>query len=463
MKTLIIAIFIISKLFAHKVNITQDIPYVDIEVDGKKVRIERVQDTNHKLNNDYTKTSRPTPPFFIQPFKVDKNIQTVGELDLIKFLKEKVSSHKGILIDARLTKWYENGTIPFAINLPFSMLSSKDDRKLRNNILSLLGGKELFIFDNGPWCAQARTLIKELLLAGYPKEKIKYYRGGMQFWQIVGLNVTIPQKNNSKLSQIRENFIKIIAIENHIINLSGKQRMLTQKMSKDAISLSFDKDAQIDLLQSIKSFDTTLKAIKDGNSSLNIPQTDNNIVKKQIEKIYTVWNPFKKELENIIHSKGDLNYIINNNLQLLKLSDELVTILKKSSHQNYIIRVRKNIVDLAGKQRMLIERMTKDKLIIELNLATPKIKDDLQKSIDEFEKALSILLNGDTKTGIPKSSNKELKERYKELKKRFAIFKERLGKQNLSIQELINLNKESEKLLDYMDRTVLMSEELKEY
>jgi len=39
-----------------KVKITEDIPYVDVDVMGGAVRIQRIQDLNHKLTNSYAKT-----------------------------------------------------------------------------------------------------------------------------------------------------------------------------------------------------------------------------------------------------------------------------------------------------------------------------------------------------------------------------------------------------------------------
>ncbi len=44
----------------------------------------------------------------------------------------------------------------------------------------------MVIFDNGPWCQQAFFAISNLVKLGYPKDKIEYYRGGMQYGQILG-------------------------------------------------------------------------------------------------------------------------------------------------------------------------------------------------------------------------------------------------------------------------------------
>jgi len=184
-----------------KVKITKDIPYVDVEIDGKIVRIQRIQDTNHKLRNGYIRTSRPAPPFYVQEFEPIKGIETIGELELLDFIQKKYNFNKGLLIDARISKWYRLGTIPGAVNIPFSLFYEKQyaDRLLQQLGVKIKDGKrdfkdalDLVIFDNGPWCQQAVREMKQLVKLGYPKEKLHYYRGGMQYWQILGLTTQKP-------------------------------------------------------------------------------------------------------------------------------------------------------------------------------------------------------------------------------------------------------------------------------
>jgi len=191
-------------LTAGEVNIQKGVPFVDITVNGKKIRIERIQDTNHKLTNSYTKTSRPTPPFGIQPFEPIKGIETVSELNVIDFLKDTVHNKKGILIDARMPKWNKSGTIPGSTNIPFSVLTPSK-KGAYSQMLQLFGvqkkgnswdfsnAQSLMVFDNGPWCQQGVRAMKNLVKIGYPKSKIVYYRGGMQYWQILGLTTIVPK------------------------------------------------------------------------------------------------------------------------------------------------------------------------------------------------------------------------------------------------------------------------------
>jgi len=191
---------------ALEVNLSAELPYLDIEYEGKEVRIQRIQDTEHRLDNSFTKTSRPCPPFCIHPMKATVGVQTVGELELLNFLVEKVRTDSGLLIDSRTPDWYEKGTIPGAVNIPWTILASGPDNPHTAKILSALGAVErggewdfrpalhLLMFCNGPWCDQSPRAIKNLVSLGYPPEKLYYYRGGMQLWQLLGLTTVVPEK-----------------------------------------------------------------------------------------------------------------------------------------------------------------------------------------------------------------------------------------------------------------------------
>lgn len=196
----------ISVADAREVNISAELPYLDIEYEGKQVRIERIQNTDHQLDNSFTKTSRPCPPFCINPMQAAIGVQTVGELELLNFLIEKVRTDSGLLIDSRLPDWFEKGTIPGAVNIPWSLLAAGPDNPHTAKILRALGAAEdsgewdfrpalhLMMFCNGPWCDQSPRAIKNLVSLGYPPEKIYYYRGGMQLWQSLGLTTVVPNR-----------------------------------------------------------------------------------------------------------------------------------------------------------------------------------------------------------------------------------------------------------------------------
>jgi hypothetical protein len=77
----------------------------------------------------------------------------------------------------------------------------KPKSKYKNQILKLLGVKrikkrwsfrhvhKLLIFDNGILDSRASKIIKTLIEIGYPKNRLLYYRGGVESWKRLGLTL----------------------------------------------------------------------------------------------------------------------------------------------------------------------------------------------------------------------------------------------------------------------------------
>ena len=191
--------------FSQDVFITQDMPFFEFDNGVEFHVIERNQDPNATIPEAFAKTSRACPPFCIQPMQAAEGVETLGELELLKFLEEKVQNGSGALIDARVETWYRGGTIPGSINIAFNLFEDPEANPFLVPVLQLFGGvqgsdgtwdfsnaKELALFCNGPWCGQSPRAINNLLSVGYPAEKLYYYRGGMQAWLSLGLSVYVP-------------------------------------------------------------------------------------------------------------------------------------------------------------------------------------------------------------------------------------------------------------------------------
>jgi rhodanese-related sulfurtransferase len=192
----------------HGVNLTHDLPHVDVLHDGQPARIERNPDTENMLDPDFSLTSRPCPPYCIQPMQLAPGVETLGELELIGYL-QRVGRDTGVLvIDSRDGDWpLRSGLIPGAISLPWQELHpahASAPRKSptcsclrfgaarQDGLWNFESAKTLVLYCNGPWCGQAPTNIKQLLALGYPPHKLKWYRGGMQDWKMLGLTTVAP-------------------------------------------------------------------------------------------------------------------------------------------------------------------------------------------------------------------------------------------------------------------------------
>ena len=150
-------------------------------------KIMRNQDQNATINPSFAKTSRKCPPFCIQPQQVAPGVTTVGELEMVNFMEAG-----GLVIDARTVEWHVRGTIPGAVNIPYTQVATRLNElgcSKAGEKWDCAGAKTVALFCNGLWCGQSPSAIRAMLREGYPADKILYYRNGMQGWESVGLTV----------------------------------------------------------------------------------------------------------------------------------------------------------------------------------------------------------------------------------------------------------------------------------
>ncbi len=172
-----------------EVGITKDMPTVTVQTGNGPVEISRIQDTKHEISGEWARTSRPCPDFCIQPITPAAGVTTIGELELIEMLQDP----DAVVVDSRTRDWFEGGTIPGAVNIPYTYIL---DELVQLGCEPDFDGwdcasaKSVALFCNGIWCGQSPTAIRNMIKAGYPAERISYYRGGMQVWRLLGLTVT---------------------------------------------------------------------------------------------------------------------------------------------------------------------------------------------------------------------------------------------------------------------------------
>lgn len=188
------------------VGITSDLMSFTMTHQGEAFEIQRNQDSANEIHPNYALTSRPCPPFCLQPMTLAPGVETIGELELMDYMQQLEAGDNSILIiDSRTEDWVKRGTIPGAINIPWTALHQgsgadifdiamivSDEFGAQDNggLWDFSTAKTLVLFCNGAWCGQSPTNIRTLLQYGYPANKLKWYRGGMQAWETFGLTTT---------------------------------------------------------------------------------------------------------------------------------------------------------------------------------------------------------------------------------------------------------------------------------
>ncbi len=141
----------------------------------------------------------------IYPMYIDQDITTYGELEVLAFIKQMQTDDSMMLIDVCKEEFYKYRTIPGAVNMPYHHFKERTSFEFefeqhmrtlgvsineKDDSLDFTHAKTITLFCNGPWCSLSVTAIQALLEVGYPAEKIKWYRGGIQEWLASGMTST---------------------------------------------------------------------------------------------------------------------------------------------------------------------------------------------------------------------------------------------------------------------------------
>ena len=220
--------------------------------------------------------------------------------------------------------------------------------------------------------------------------------------------------------------------DSKVINLAGRQRMLTQKMTKEALALRLGKADADDVMATAKLFDTSLKALVSGDAELGIPPTDDPETLAQLKKVSNMWNGFKSNLEEIAeHSKTRqkiYDYIIENNVPLLREMNKAVAMMEKAG-------VDSRIINLAGRQRMLTQKMTKEALAVEIGSVDAE---EVASTVALFDRTLTGLIRGDQSLGLKPPTDPLVRGQLQSVADRWRPFK-------ANMDELIELLRENRK------------------
>ncbi len=203
-----------------------------------------------------------------------------------------------------------------------------------------------------------------------------------------------------------------------VLNLSGKQRMLSQKMSKEIllIALAVEKEKNLtNLAATAGLFDKTLKGLRDGDAELKLPETIDPRIRNQIDKVEKIWSGFHVLVQDIIDSgsvtKAQVEKIAKENLSLLKQMNRCVKLYEKDASKAGLKSdpALAVTINLSGKQRMLTQKMSKEFLLVALGHEMENNKLNLLETAMLFERTLKGLLDGDGTLDLMGTENEAIR------------------------------------------------------
>lgn len=288
-----------------------------------------------------------------------------------------------------------------------------------------------------------------------------------------------------------------------IINIAGKQRMLTQNISKNIFYLySNPKSSQNELDTSIEEFIYNLESLKGGNSLSKLKESPNIQIDRQMLQIEYLWSIFyqnivkfkeliqnnsnKQELQNIV------NIIYETNPELLYEVDALVSLHTINSEQK--IRFLKNsqyffaililfliiysFLELKTMEKNALKFIEESKKVMEQNFEEPlkPLKIEAEGELVEASNIFNRFLNKinsaiiDSNSALEQSKNasykleeisNEFDEIINEIQNKSEISKQLNKSEDIAIQtqeQLLHSSKRLNELKSELEKIILFAE-----
>ena len=189
--------------------------------------------------------------------------------------------------------------------------------------------------------------------------------------------------------------------EDQMLELAGTHTVITQRMAKETllVVLGVDRQRNLRRLQSSRDrFDRVLRGLRQGDESLRIEPASDPGILAELERADSIWTEMDTEilagLANGDFAPEQVDRIADLSTVLLDTVDTAAAAhADRSAGQHFSMLLV--AIDLSDRQRILLEQMTKEFLLVAYGHDVEANRSRLRNTADRFEDALDGLTYGD--------------------------------------------------------------------
>ncbi len=215
------------------------------------------------------------------------------------------------------------------------------------------------------------------------------------------------------------------------IVLAGKLRTLTQQVAAASCSVTSGVDveeARAILEQATADFVHYLAALRDGDEELHIlgPEESARIT-RDLDHVLEEWAAIRGAIDTVLADANNVDaahVIDDHNLELLELTTILSSdIAGRYAHPYEMTAQDAMMIEIAGRQLMLTQRMAKDSCEVWTGYHSEEAKVDLAATMQIFETSLNALRYGMPDAGLQAAPNDVIRADLDILLERWEVIK----------------------------------------
>lgn len=202
------------------------------------------------------------------------------------------------------------------------------------------------------------------------------------------------------------------------VNLAGKLRMLSQRVPAAACYLHSALDpmqSRAVLSDALTEFEAITTALTVGDPALGIPQAETRRrTLAGLEKLGTLWAPLRADADLILAgsaSDATLGALDTQSTAVLEVAQKLVVVINgQYANQAELLQADAMLIDVAGRQRMLSQRMSKYACLAAADITPEAARVELRSAREAYHSSLFALANGLPSVGISPPPEPEIAE-----------------------------------------------------
>lgn len=202
------------------------------------------------------------------------------------------------------------------------------------------------------------------------------------------------------------------------INLSGRQRMLSQRMAKAVCFAAIGVDTAAHLKMGSEAhdlFDRTLTGLRSGDSEQGLSSERHPPILEELTAVDDLWEMYGAAISASLSgpdaAKTSLAEIATLSLPTLKQMNKAVGAFERQYGASGEIHPTLALaLNVSGRQRMLSQKASKEFCLIVAGVNVEENRAALSATVDLFERSLLGLMDGDDELGLPEAPTDEIYE-----------------------------------------------------